>query len=133
VNGRATIGRGTRFALWAPVVLYMSLIFAISSVSQPPEAPPAITDKGAHAVLYSGLGALFVRALAGGWTRPVTWRIAAAAVMYSALYGVSDEVHQYFVPAREVEMLDVVADTIGAALAAIALAAWTIIRGRHGL
>lgn len=29
------------------------------------------------------------------------------------IYGISDEIHQYFVPGRFVEVLDVVADAVG--------------------
>ena len=54
-------------------------------------------------------------------------------VVFGALYGVSDEFHQYFNPPRSVEALDVVADTVGASLGAGALYAWGIIRGRDGL
>jgi VanZ family protein len=56
-----------------------------------------------------------------------------AAILIAAAYGVSDEVHQSFVPMRSVEAMDVVADTVGAAVAAFALYAWDIIRARHGL
>jgi VanZ family protein len=34
------------------------------------------------------------------------------------LYGVSDEFHQYFVPGRSVEALDVLADALGGLLGA---------------
>jgi len=122
----------SRWALWAPVVLYLALIFGLSSIANPPELPEG-SDKNLHALLYSGLGLLLVRALAGGLNRPVRLGIVLTATVLSALYGVSDEIHQYYVPPRQVEALDVVADTIGAGLAAIALYAWGIIRDRHGL
>jgi VanZ family protein len=56
-----------------------------------------------------------------------------ATVGFGALYGCSDELHQYFNPPRNVEALDVLADTIGAGAGAIALYAWGILRGRDGL
>jgi hypothetical protein len=121
----------SRFALWFPVVAYMALIFGLSSISHPP-AMPGGSDKLLHALLYSGLGALFARARAGGW-RAVTPAIVATTIAFGALYGASDELHQHFNPPRDVEALDVVADTIGAGAAAIALYAWGIIRGRDGL
>jgi VanZ family protein len=40
----------------------------------------------------------------------------AGAALISALYGASDEIHQYFVPERSSEFLDWAADAIGAAL-----------------
>jgi VanZ family protein len=50
--------------------------------------------------------------------------------LVAGAYGVSDEFHQYFVPPRQVEALDVVADTIGAAAAAFALFGWSASRAR---
>ncbi len=114
------------------MALYLAFIFALSSVSHPPELP-AGSDKQLHALLYSGLGVLLARALAGGLRRRVTLSVAFAATLLAGLYGVSDEFHQYFVPPRQVETLDVVADTAGAAIAAFALHAWGIIRDRYGL
>jgi VanZ family protein len=110
-----------KYLLWAPVVIYMALIFTLSSVSHPPDLPSGISDGTGHAILYFGLGALVVRAIAGGWSRSVTIGTAMAAAAISALYGVTDEVHQHFVPPRRMEALDLVADTIGAAVAAFGL------------
>jgi VanZ family protein len=108
----------------------MALIFGISSIPHPPDLPSAIGDKGGHAILYFGLGAVMVRALAGGWTQPVTLKVAAAAVVYSTVYGVTDELHQALVPPRVVEAADLAADAIGAALAAAGLFAWSRRRRR---
>lgn len=116
-----------RLSLWAPVALYMLCIFWLSSISRPPDLPSGVSDKGGHVLLYSGLGALLVRARAGGWRRPVTLGIAAAAVVVATLYGITDEVHQHFVPPREAEVRDILADAIGASLAAGALYTWSCI------
>ena len=107
-----------RVSLWAPVVLYMALIFALSSTSSPPDVlPPSLGDKGGHALLYSGLAALLVRALAGGWLRPLGAGIAFTAVALSTSYGVTDEIHQMFVPLRTAELADLAADAVGSAAA----------------
>jgi VanZ family protein len=118
-------------ALWAPVLAYMAFIFGLSSISNTP-AMPGGSDKLFHAILYAGLGALFARALSGGWRR-VALRHVVLTMCFGALYGASDELHQHFNPPRNVEVADLVADTIGAAAAAVALHAWGIIRGRDGL
>lgn len=120
-----TSGNTRRLSLWAPVALYMMLIFWLSSISQPPDLPRGVSDKSAHVLLYSGLGALLVRARAGGWRRPVTLGIATAAVVVATLYGISDEIHQHFVPRRQVEARDILADALGASLAAGVLYAWS--------
>jgi len=116
-----------RLSLWAPVALYMMFIFWLSSISRPPELPSGVSDKAAHVLLYSGLGALLVRARAGGWWRQVTLGMAAMAIVVATLYGVSDEIHQAFVPPRQVEAGDILADAVGASLAAGALYAWSCI------
>lgn len=119
--------------LWTPVLLYMAVIFALSSVRHPPDLPQG-SDKNLHALLYAGLGGLVARALAGGGRRRVTLGIVLMATLISAAYGVTDEIHQHFVPPREADVLDVVADTIGAAAAALGVYVWSgIIRGRDGL
>jgi VanZ family protein len=123
--------RQTFVALWGPVVAYMAVIFGLSSIAHVP-ATPAGSDKLLHGLLYAGLGALFARARAGGW-RVTTPGAIVAALCVGALYGASDELHQYFNPPRNVEALDVLADTIGAASGAAVLYAWGIIRGRNGL
>ena len=112
---------GTRFVIWAPVVLHMMFIFVLSSMSSPPTLPGGLGDKSGHALLYCGLGALLVRAWAGGWRRPVTWGTAVAAVAAATLYGVTDEIHQHFVPHRQTDFADVLADAVGAGAAAGAL------------
>jgi VanZ family protein len=108
-------------SLWAPVLLYMALIFGLSSITHPPEPPSGVSDKDLHILLYFGLGVLVVRALAGGWRRYFSLRTAVLAVIICVLYGASDEIHQHFVPPREMDALDVAADALGASLAAFSL------------
>jgi VanZ family protein len=55
-----------------------------------------------------------VRALSGGeWAR-VTGRVVLVAVALATAYGITDEVHQAFVPGRSPDPRDVVADAVGA-------------------
>jgi VanZ family protein len=102
----------------------MALIFGLSSLSQTPDLPGG-SDKVLHGLLYAGLGGLLTRALAGGLRRRVTVAAVAGAIVIAAAYGVSDEFHQWFVPPRQVESLDVLADTIGAACAAAIVYVWS--------
>ena len=94
--------------LWLPVALWAGLIFALSSV---PDLGTGLGGwdlalrKIAHAAEYAVLGALLVRALGMPWP----------AFALGALYAVSDEVHQSFVPGREGAPLDVAIDVIGVA------------------
>jgi VanZ family protein len=129
-------GSPSRASLWLPVLIYIAVIFGLSSIAETPDLPKLlpidVSDKDLHAILYFGLGLLLTRALSGGFGR-VTLPAALAATLCAMLYGVSDEFHQSYVPPRNVEALDVVADTIGAGIAAFGLYAWGIIRPRDGL
>ncbi len=118
--------------LWGPVVAYMAALFFVSSLSDVPGPPSGFSDKHEHFVFYAVLGALALRALAGGRWQGVTIRTLLGAILIAAAYGVSDEVHQWFVPGRDADPLDAVADTAGAATAAAAAWAWSIIRRRSG-
>ncbi|MBS1818720.1 MAG: VanZ family protein [Acidobacteria bacterium] len=130
-EARSPTPEATPIRLWLPVLAYMAVIFGLSSISHTP-AMPGGSDKVLHTLLYSGLGLLFARALSGG-RAPASARVILIAAIFGALYGASDELHQYFNPPRSVEVADVMADTIGSALGAAALYAWGIIRGRDGL
>ena len=104
---------------WGPVCGYAGLIFYLSAQSHPEEHVPFVThfsDKVLHAIEYAVLGALCYRALCG--SGQTVWRQQAipAAILLASLYGLSDEVHQAFVPFRDANWLDWVADTVGAAI-----------------
>lgn len=119
--------------LWAPVFMYMALIFYTSSKSEVP-LPPGLTDKPTHSLAYMVLGVLFLRALAGGLPARISFGTAALAVALTTAYGATDEVHQMFVPGRFADWNDLLADGIGGALAAFACWLWGILfSARHGL
>ena len=106
-----------RLISWLPPLLYMAVIFAVSAQPNPlPEITARVSDKLLHLVEYSGLAALFVRALTReGWG----WRDAIlAAIVMTSLYGASDEYHQAFVPNRNPAVSDWVADSLGALVGA---------------
>lgn len=89
--------------------------------------------KGGHVLEYAILAALLWRARrrqAPGDTRPWDGREAAGAVMLAALYALTDELHQHFVPGRLGSAWDVLIDTLGAALGLAAVWAAGRWRGR---
>ncbi len=102
--------------LWAPVVLYMAAIFAVSAMPEPP-SPPGLDDKTQHFAAYAGLGVVTLRATAGGTLAGLGPGSALAAWAIAVAYGASDEFHQSFVPGRTQDILDLRADAIGAAAA----------------
>ena len=97
----------------------MGLIFFFSSLPDPGGPPGGISDKTAHVLVYAALGASLVRALAGGRITEMTLTRILFAAALGTLYGVSDEIHQHFVPPRTPDILDVAADAVGAFVGAI--------------
>lgn len=107
---------------WAFALAVAGLVVVASSRSA--VAGPAINnfDKVVHFSVYGLLGTLVLRALGGrhgGW-----------AVAIVSLFGVSDEIHQYFTPGRSMEFGDWVADTLGAAVAVVLYTQWAWYRGK---
>jgi VanZ family protein len=119
--------------LWGPVALYMAAIFYVSA--QPDVSiPSGLTDKSSHSIAYAGLGVLMTRALAGGLGVRVGVRAACLGALLTAVYGLTDELHQMFVPGRSADLYDVVADGIGGVIGAFVCWLWGIIAAsRHGL
>jgi len=104
-------------SLWLPVLLYMGLIFYLSDQPDLPQPKLEIPhlDKLAHLILYAGLGCLLYRAGYFSWgsSPRLTWYVMLIVV----LYGVSDEIHQSFVPSRSPDAFDVLFDGLGGLVA----------------
>lgn len=117
---------------WLPLIAYGALIFAQSSFPAP-AMPPLFTvsDKLLHLAAYAVMGALFYRAFRFQWPRAAPGALFWAAAAATALYGMSDELHQYFVPFRSADPLDWAADAAGGILGAGALRVWQAIAARH--
>jgi len=126
---RALRGTG-RFLLRVPLVLalllagsWAVLIFDLSSHARP--APPTasllweLLSNLAHAPLFGILtllvAAVVLRERDGGWPRPRRGRIALV-LAFTLSYGVFDELHQSRIPGRDASALDVLTDTVSAAL-----------------
>lgn len=108
-----------RAAAWLMPALYMGLVFYLSSQSHPlPFLPESVWDfdKVLHGTEYAVLGLLLGRAfLAAGLPWPEALLLAA---VFASLYGASDEWHQSFVPGRDSDPKDWIADSCGALLGA---------------
>ena len=111
---------------WVPPLLYMALIFAVSSLEQAPLPMPEFEwltiDKLYHFIEYAILGALlawaFVKAKPSVVPSKLIWLVAAGL---SILYGASDEWHQTFVPGRFATLADWVADVFGSIAGVLAV------------
>ncbi|RKN86684.1 VanZ family protein [Paenibacillus ginsengarvi] len=71
-----------------------------------------------HFILYFVLAVTLYGALLPA---SASWKGKALVVLLCLLYGVTDEFHQMFVPGRYPDVLDLRNDTIGAALAMLAV------------
>lgn len=108
-------GRLKRIGLyWLPLVLYCLAIFIQSSFKTPGQVPAIpMIDKILHFVAYAIMGILFFRAYR---TLPIGNRqllLALLSILSAGLYGISDEIHQHFVPFRNADSMDVLADFLG--------------------
>jgi len=125
VTGRGEQAGWRRIVLyWGPVLGYAGLIFYLSAQSHPDEDLPSllghVNDKVLHAMEYAGLGGLCYRAFRWGATGPLADRALVCAIVAASLYGVTDEVHQLYVPFRESSWQDWLADVTGSAAGAVA-------------
>jgi VanZ family protein len=96
------------------------VVFWLSSLSHVPGAQH-FWDKLLHAIGYAVLGVLALRAFHGGFER-LRWEATLYAALTVVLWGISDEIHQSFVPGRDASPWDVVADAVGFGLATVLFA-----------
>ena len=103
---------------WLPVLAYVSVIFALSA--QPHLQSPlhfANGDKVAHLGEYLVLGLLLVRALRATLrvSRPLFAAMMAIGIV--VMVGAADESFQSFIPGRQCDIFDLLADVLGGAIA----------------
>ncbi len=105
---------------WLPPICVAIVIFALSSTSAFP-AVPASTAVSIfiHMVEYGALAAALVRPLKRAHGRVIAW-----AVSLSIVYGITDEIHQLYVPGRSATGWDLIPDAIGATAGAYLAVKW---------
>src|SRR4030066_2240142 len=118
------------FNLWLPVVLWCLLIFYFSSIPNLKAAQNPFWDEiirsFMHGVFYAILYFLFFRALNFA-QKGKNFRLP---LMLSFLYGLSDEVHQFFVPTRTFQLKDLLVDFTGVTLGGLIL--WKLLPKAQG-
>src|SRR4029453_4079037 len=108
---------------WGPVLAQMVAIFGASSLTDVPDLPGGLSSYTGHMIGYGILGVLAIRAFAGARWAGVTGGAAVGAVLLSAAYGVTGELHQMFAANRMSDSRDWFADVAGALLGALAVLA----------
>ena len=100
---------------WFPLLFIAVLEFYLSSKSTLPRPPFAIPylDKFEHGTIYAGMGFFASRAFKSSSLPVLSVIPGICAILFCVFYGFSDEIHQSFVPNRETDIVDILADTIG--------------------
>ncbi len=100
---------------WLPLLSYSTIIFYLSSLSQPlPEGlllqQFSFQDKLLHVLEFAIFAFLALRLL-------LFYRIKQPylyAILIAIAYGLTDEIHQLFVPGRFFSVYDILANSLGA-------------------
>ena len=100
---------------WLPLIAYCVFIYIQSSYPSPQRLPSfEFSDKLLHFGAYAVMGVLFYRAYQTLPFKANIQLVVLLSMISASLYGVSDEIHQSFVPYRDGSFLDVIADVLGA-------------------
>lgn len=110
-----------RFLALVPAIACSAFIFYLSSLEgSDVNLPFQVKDKILHMIAFGVLTSTWVFGLrlAFGWS----WtKVAWVSALFGALYGITDEVHQYYVPGRSAEVGDWIADAVGSMLVGLAV------------
>ncbi len=116
---------------WLPAVVWAGFIFALSATPDlrfvQSDALDFVVRKAGHMGAFGILAVLLWRAVAQSRQRGALPLSLALTVAYAA----SDEFHQSFTAGRHPSPVDVGIDSVGAAVALLALAAWLRFRVRQ--
>jgi len=104
---------------WLPVLVWGTVIFAFSSRPSTPTSQifweDFILKKMAHVTIFGIFCSLVYRALKKSLSKQKYMEYLSIALTF--LYGVTDEIHQSFVPGRDSTLRDMLIDTFGGVLA----------------
>lgn len=100
---------------WIPAVLCAAIIFSLSHLSHPPGL-----DLGPNHLLHLLEYSVFASTLLWGGSERFQKILSARQLLWfwllGAVYAMSDEMHQFFVPNRDASFSDVLADVAGVTL-----------------
>lgn len=124
---RSWLERHSTVNYWFPVYVYVIFIFYLSSRPGPSFEVLIVRDMMRfdpenvilHIFEYSGLGYLLYRGLVNSDKKVFYEHAFLLAVLFGLFYGITDEVHQYFVPLRGMRFWDMISDGVGSTVGAI--------------
>lgn len=102
-----------------PALLYVVAVFYMGSIAVDPPGELAFdwSDKVLHALAFGGMQFTLARAMRFSWPELSAERVAVRSVVTAAACGGVLELWQAALPHRSAELLDFVADAVGAGLA----------------
>ena len=114
---------------WLPFTIFLITTFVLSGMSSP-AIPFNLDSNSLHLPEFALFSFLLIRAIHGG--RPGRPSISAAlgTLVLSGLWGVSDEIHQAFIPGRVPDINDLARDLIGSVIGLAAFYLYSVILGR---
>jgi len=102
------------FICWLPLIICCLAIYIQSDYPSSEKIPTfTFSDKILHFGAYGLLGILFFRAYETLPFKANKTLLILLSIGSATLFGISDEIHQYFVPFRNADIMDVVANTLG--------------------
>ena len=117
-----------KIILKLPALVTMGISWYLSSGTLETVQLPSVSDKLIHLVCFAGLGFFWT-----WWFKKEAWlrrpvKHILLVTLIVAVYGIIDEIHQYFVPGRYTSILDWVADLVGGFLGGISgfVGAWLL-------
>ncbi len=103
--------------VYLPLGLYWVVLLALTSFPSSALPTIAISDKIKHFVAFAVLSGLLGLTLHfQGKKKKLAEKFGTITIVIVAIYGMLDEIHQYFIPGRYCEFWDFVADVLGGIL-----------------
>jgi VanZ family protein len=103
---------------WLFVIIYACIIFVLSSSPKPPQPEPItripMSNEILHFIQYGGFCLVLFFALNTSQSFWIRYNATYLSILIAILYGISDEIHQSFVPGRSCDGIDIFVDGLGA-------------------
>lgn len=117
---------GNRYWAFVLLLVWMGVIFSFSMLSGKETSGPTplwyfIERKGAHVIEYAFLMTLAFHYFQIVFKHESFRRVILLSGVFALTYGVTDELHQFFVPLRGARFMDVGIDSIGILFAGLFL------------
>lgn len=103
------------------LIIWTIMMITLSSVPglSPPPGLPTTSDKVVHFIEYAIWAFLFLSMLKQENRIDNVWNSFRTTLLLGVIFGLLDEIHQGFIPGRERDMLDLLADFGGLLLTSV--------------